>query len=370
MHVLIACCLLAADPQADLLTIQQLANPREIEVRMRLTSAQQVALGKRPLDFSTGKQHLTLALVNDEGTPGPPIFARYELQKNSLVLKPRYALVSESTYCATAKLPDGIGVTKTYRVPRRLPSEAPRVTRIYPSGERLPANCLKFYVHFSKPMREGREIFEQIEIVDDGGKVVADPWRRTELWTADARRLTLWIHPGRIKQGVNLREEFGPVLKPDRGYRLLVTSAVRDAKGVRLAMPFMKRFRTTRADRARPLPGKWQINSPQQGTRQPLRVAFGEPIDRALLDRFLTVHGANGRITGSIAVGPRETSWSFTPVDAWSDRELQLRVDGRLEDVAGNTPMRIFDTDLSNEPPPLPQLAIPIELRIAESRRS
>ena len=44
---------------------------------------------------------------------------------------------------------------------------------------------------------------------DDDG-----PFRETELWSEDGRRLTLWLHPGRQKTGVNLNTEIGPVLDP------------------------------------------------------------------------------------------------------------------------------------------------------------
>jgi hypothetical protein len=58
------------------------------------------------------------------------------------------------------------------------------------------------------------------------GKDIPDPWRRTELWNEDATRLTLWIHPGRVKEGVNLREEFGAVLDPERKTYYLYGSSV------------------------------------------------------------------------------------------------------------------------------------------------
>jgi len=41
--------------------------------------------------------------------------------------------------------------------------------------------------------------------------------------SGDAKRLSLWIHPGRIKNGVNLREELGPVLEPNRKYTLVLS---------------------------------------------------------------------------------------------------------------------------------------------------
>src|SRR4051812_2774418 len=91
--------------------------------------------------------------------------------------------------------------------------EAPRLEAIYPSGALLPANHLKFYLHFSAPMREG-VFLDYCRLLDEHGAPVAEPFRETELWSDDHRRLTLWLHPGRQKTGVNLNDDFGPVLKP------------------------------------------------------------------------------------------------------------------------------------------------------------
>ena len=90
---------------------------------------------------------------------------------------------------------------------------------IFPSAEVLPANHLKFYVHFPEPMREG-VFLDYCALLDEHGQPVLEPFRETELWSDDRRRLTLWLHPGRQKAGVNLNVEFGPVLEPGRRYTL------------------------------------------------------------------------------------------------------------------------------------------------------
>ena len=179
------------------------------------------------------------------------------------------------------------------------------------------------------------------------------------MWNEDATRLTMWIHPGRIKQGVNLREEFGPVLKPGSEYRLVVTQAVRGAAGVHVPKPFEKAFRTTGEDRSRVDPGRWKLSEPETGTRTPLRVTFDKPLDRVLLGRMLKVKSGTNVVQGEIEVSAGETSWEFTPAENWTDEEHALHIDGRLEDLAGNTPLRAFDTDLSRSPtsPPLLQLS-------------
>ena len=55
------------------------------------------------------------------------------------------------------------------------------VTKVYPSGDVLPANHLKFYLYFSKPMRGGPDLFQYLRIEDADGKAVYDPWLHDEL---------------------------------------------------------------------------------------------------------------------------------------------------------------------------------------------
>jgi hypothetical protein len=209
-------------------------------------------------------------------------------------------------------------------------------------------------------MREGGAIFDRIEILDDRGKPIDDPWRRTELWTPDAKRFSLWIHPGRIKMGVNLREEFGPVLGPNKSYMLVIKGEVEDADGQPLGKDVVKKFRTTAADSRRPLPQDWRLTPPAAGTRQPLRLDFDEPLDHALMQRCLDVRdAAGGEVAGTVRVGEKEASWLFEPARPWQAAEYSVRVEELLEDVAGNTPIRVFDTDLDKPAGPPPKLTLP-----------
>src|SRR5262249_33143360 len=152
---------------------------------------------------------------------GPPILGTYRRTGATLRFVPRHALTAGQRYRAVLEL-GGRPETAEYRVPLPPPSPRPAVQVVYPTADVLPANLLKFYIHFSRPMRESRAIFDQIHILDEKGRAVSDPWRRTELWSADSKRLTLWIHPGRIKRGVGPRETEGPVLTPGRKYTLVI----------------------------------------------------------------------------------------------------------------------------------------------------
>src|SRR6185436_13722943 len=88
----------------------------------------------------------------------------------------------------------------------------PQITAIFPGSHTLPANHLKFYLHFSEPMRQG-VFLEHCKLLDDHDQPVTEPFRETELWNEDGTRLTLWFHPGRQKTGVNLNVDLGPIVQ-------------------------------------------------------------------------------------------------------------------------------------------------------------
>jgi hypothetical protein len=212
-------------------------------------------------------------------------------------------------------------------------------------------------------MREGPAVFDHIKLRGDDGEEVEDPWRRTELWNEDATRLTLWIHPGRIKEGVNLRDELGPVLEPNRRYTLVVSGKLPDAEGRLLGTDFKKTFRTTAAIRTAIEVKDWMLASPEAGTTKPLEVSFPRPLDHALLGRSLTVRDVAGELVpGTITVGKLERSWSFRPEQPWKAGRFTLLAHERLEDLAGNTILRPFDLNLKLPAPKDPPRSLPFRV--------
>jgi hypothetical protein len=258
--------------------------------------------------------------------------------------------------------------------PLALAADAPRLEAIYPSGDVVPANHLKFYLHFSAPMREG-VFLDHCRLLDAHGATVAEPFRETELWSEDHRRLTLWLHPGRQKTGVNLSEDFGPVLRPGQSYTLVISGAWPTADGAPLGQETRKTFRTaprvimqidpfsdapaaccTQSSRSslltalKPLT-RWQIRPPAAGTPAPLELRFPYPLDHALLLRCLrVVDEAGAAIPGSVATADHERTWRFIPDSAWRPASYRVLVQSILEDLAGNSLARPFEVDLTAAP--------------------
>src|SRR5204863_513306 len=119
-------------------------------------------------------------------------------------------------------------------------------------------------------------------------------------------------------QGVDLREQEGPVLRPNQTFALDISANDLDGDGQRLGKVFTKKFRTIAEEHRCPLPQEWTLSSPAAGSVQPLSIAFPRPLDRALLDRSLKVVDSHGKpIAGKVTIGAEEKSWLFRPDQPW-----------------------------------------------------
>lgn len=328
-----------------------------------------------------GERVLSLHRIDPAtGDAGPAIFGRHERIAHQLVFRPRFALVTGERYRAILRDGSNEIASLEQRIP--LPANLPpvAVTEIYPTATSIPANQLKFYIEFSVPMREEEPIFDRIELRDDRGEAIEGAWRRTLLWSDDGRRLTLYIHPGRIKQGVNLRVEQGPVLEPERRYTLVLPTSLVDRYGRPLSQEVRRSWTTTAADSRCPRPDDWRLEFaaelPPSGTAEPAATAtpvatatlsaarplvihFDEPLDPFVLPRSLEVRTAAGDpIAGSFTAQPGERSTRFQPAAPWPAGRHALHVADWLEDFAGNSPVRVFDTDLAEAAPAKPKLVL------------
>jgi hypothetical protein len=230
---------------------------------------------------------------------------------------------------------------------------ATRVEAAYPGADQVPENLLRFYLHFSAPMSRG-DAYRWIRLEDAGGNVIEHPFLELpeELWDRDGRRLTLLLDPGRIKLGLRPRQEEGPAL--EAGHRILLAIDRRwpDAGGRPLAAPWRRGFRVGPVDRDPIDPSRWRLSAPRAVGRDALRVAFDEPLDHALLHRLLWIEdAAGGAVAGAIDTADGERAWSFVPAAPWGVGTYALRVDRRLEDLAGNRVGRPFEVDLDRPRP-------------------
>ena len=258
------------------------------------------------------------------------------------IFKPRFPFTPGVSYRAVFTPTKGTPVTHPFTLTRTNTKPAV-VEQVFPTTSTLPENQLKFYLHFSAPMSKG-EAYRHIQLLDSSKQPTPLPFLELdeELWDRDARRLTLFFDPGRIKRGLVPHNEAGAPLIPGQSYTLVIDATWPDATGQPLRQAFTKRFTVMPADRTAPTLATWKLSQPKPNTREPLTIDFPEPLDRALLDRMIRVKN----VTGAITVDQQETRWSFTPTQTWRTGHYEIEIDSILEDLAGNKLNRLFDVDV------------------------
>jgi hypothetical protein len=274
----------------------------------------------------------------------------YRVHGDSLRFEPQFPLEPGLTYRAEFRAkPNAPPLTSSFRLPPRSLTPTTVVTQVYPSGDSVPENLLKFYLHFSAPMQRGG-IYEFIQLRDDStGQLVELPFLEIdeELWDTTLTRLTVFIDPGRIKRGVLPLEEIGPSLQAGKSYTLVIRQAWKDSNGAPLKAEFQKSFRVTTPDRTPPDPKQWHVQPPSADSRASLVVTFSKPLDHALALRLLSVVNAAGQvIAGQATLEDHERRWKFTPDKAWPRGAYQLVIQTTLEDLAGNNIGKPFEVDL------------------------
>ena len=222
------------------------------------------------------------------------------------------------------------------------------VTHIYPSGDIVPANQLRMYLHFSAPM-DWRSGYDFVMLLDDRGQEVVDAFLPldADFWNDDRTRYTVFFDPGRVKRGILPNKQMGRALEAGRRYTLLVKREWRDGHGLPLKEEFRHEFRASPAIE-RPLSmAAWRVTRPKAGTREPVAVTFPDALDHGLLRRALGIAkaGESGMVSGEAVIESGETRWLFTPRDDWAAGNYELVAFAFLEDLAGNRVGRAFEVD-------------------------
>lgn len=275
----------------------------------------------------------------------PPIVGRYERVDGAVRFTPRFPLEGIPALIVSVD-------TQRWTLPlaaRATVVSSTRIVAIHPASPVLPANQLRWYLEFSAPMREGSAL-AHVRLRDANGAVVEKAFLQLdeELWDPSRTRLTLMFDMGRVKQGIQSRADLGPVLVPGQSYTLEISREWLDARGAMLVSDTAHRFAVAR-DRHDPIdPAQWRIGSITDASREPLRIAFGFPLDHALAERLIAVTSADGERVGGVGrLVEDDRALEFTPSAAWGSQPYQVRVHPALEDVAGNRVGHAFDAELA-----------------------
>jgi hypothetical protein len=234
--------------------------------------------------------------------------------------------------CGAAALAAALGATLcAAHAAAPAASVAPaQVVRVQPSAGQVPANLLRLSIEFATRI-EG-PVLPRVALLRPGAEPIAQPFLEQELWSPNGRVLTVLMHPGRVKTGLNAREALGPILV--------------DGDDVKLALDGhpIQHWRVGPEDTNGPAASAWRLSSVRAASRQALVVTLDGPIDGREADYIAIADPHGRRVSGRAVLKDGERTWTFTPRAPWRAGEYRLVARGILEDPAGNRLGGRFET--------------------------
>lgn len=224
-------------------------------------------------------------------------------------------------------------------------SSVPRVVLVQPSGSEVPANLLRISIRFASQV-EG-PVLNRVTLLHTDGRKIEGPFLNQELWSADGKVLTVLLHPGRVKSGLEARAEMGPILSAGDDVSLALD-------GVSI-----KRWSVGPADESGPVASAWKMSEVRAGSLQSLLVTLDGPIDGQDVDYLAIADTTGQRVAGRARLTVAERAWSFTPNAPWRAGGYKLVIRGTLEDPAGNRLGSRFETSIYSPPRPAADEAVP-----------
>jgi hypothetical protein len=287
----------------------------------------------------------------------PPVAGQYAIADGAVRFTPMFPLDPGRPYTVVfdpSAVPGGAlaavpKISRVVSIPAGAASAPVTVASVYPTANAVPANLLRMYIEFSGPMgsRGGQEY---ITIKDARDQEIPDALLPldTALWNPEHTRFTVLFDPGRVKRGILPNRRMGRPLTPGETFTLIVHAGWPDAHGVPTASTFQREYRVGPAIERGLDPRAWNVSTPPAGSREPLTVEFPWPLDRALLQRALTLARRDAPIAGDVTVPSGERRWFFTPRGVWQAGDYALVAQPELEDVAGNRVGHAFETGASD----------------------
>jgi len=206
---------------------------------------------------------------------------------------------------------------------------------VYPSGDAVPENLLRIELRFSRPVFRPLGI-DNIKLVDSNGIEIKDAFLDLPLPSPDFKRVTILLHPGRVKSGVGANLALGRALHAGETITLVISHPT-------LTKSVRKTWRITAFDAEPPQPVHWTLEPPQVGIRSPLLLHLDKPISSSA-ETLIAVRGPDGgRLAGDARLENSETVWRFVPVQSWGPGNYTVVIHPELEDCAGNRRGALFE---------------------------
>jgi len=209
-------------------------------------------------------------------------------------------------------------------------AQAAQLPRVQPSADHVPANLLRISLTFARPV-DG-DVLSRLALVRADGSGIDAPFLPQELWSPDGVILTLLLHPGRVKTGLQARAALGPILSA--GETVTLTFDGRP----------LHTWRIDGDDTEGPDVAAWRIAPVRAGSREALAVTLDAAVDGRAAGHVAIADAHGRRVAGKAVLGTGEDRWIFTPARPWRRGRYRLVVSGTLEDAAGNRPDGHFET--------------------------
>jgi hypothetical protein len=214
-------------------------------------------------------------------------------------------------------------------------SAAGAATLIAPSGSSIPENLLRISVQFDAPLG-GQLDMRHVTLVDASGQTIENALLDIPLTSRDRKRVSILLHPGRIKTGVGPNLAVGPALHEGATVVLLIDDP-------QLPQPLKKSWVVGPTLSQNIDVHAWRIQAPQAGTRKPLQLAFSTALDAGSVQMIAVASPTGGRVNGKAILIDGETGWQFTPSAPWRAGTYRIRVHPDLEDPQGNRMCSAFE---------------------------
>jgi hypothetical protein len=324
-------------------------NKEPISIVWENDRATAITISRKYFDrVSDGELQKSLSVHLADSIDRPPILGEFFFTADEIRFDPlipftrklRYKVLFNNNEVAEIQIPDADQAS------------VPVLNGIFPSGDTLPRNLLKFYFQFSRPMREG-QFLKHVVLLKNGKDTVPQVFLdlQPELWNHDRTLLTLWLDPGRIKRELQPNKKLGEPLMKESHYQLIIKNTFTDAQGVSLPEEYRKDFVVSERDSLSPSPQQWTIVSPRARTKEPLEINFHEILDHALLTETIKVLDAKANaVDVHIQLNSQESGCRLVPHKLWVAGNYVLQTESKLEDLAGNNLNRIFDREMTGTP--------------------
>ena len=279
----------------------------------------------------------------------PAVLGDFQLSENRIVFTPLIPMTRGLKYEVLLRN-NSLGVVQ---IPVAETDVKPEVLAVFPSQDTLPENLLKIYIKFSAPMQEDQAM-QHLSLIRNETDTISSAFLslQQELWNKERTILTVWLHPGRIKRELQPNKNLGAPLQSGGFYRIIISPEWKDINGASLRQLHSKKFTVASRDSLSPDTQKWTLDLPVGGSKNALELKFDEPLIYTLIQESIEIYDQEQKqVDGTLEVLPEETGVAFIPTFNWKKGSYYIRIQSRLEDLAGNNLNRAFDRDISIEKP-------------------